>query len=145
MKSASVYLRKGAYFVHPLASSQGGDPCLFIGPVIKLEDDVDNALLGAAVLQALHGSRHDEPWPKQWKGLTRPLLDAAGVKSESAFHNGLKSVRVDLKEGIVEILPTTSKVPGNGAEALLGKEIKISLSDAEALGTAVLQALAISD
>jgi hypothetical protein len=145
MKSASVNWRKGAYFLHPLASSQGGVPSLFIGPVVKLEDNVGGAVLGAAVMRALEASRHDEPWPKQWTGRTKPLLDAAGVKSDSAFHKGLKSVRVDLQEGIVEILPTTSKVPGKGAEALPGQEIKIPLADAEALGTAVLQALAISD
>jgi hypothetical protein len=145
MKSASVYWRNGAYFVHPLASSRGGAPSLFIGPVVKLEDGADRAVLGAAVMQALEESRHDEPWPKQWKGRTQPLLDAAGVKSDSAFHKGLKSVRVDLKDGIVDILPTTSKVPGKGTEALPGKEIKIPLTDAETLGSAVLQALTISD
>jgi hypothetical protein len=145
MNSASVYLRKGAYFVHPLASSQGGDPCLFIGPVVKLKDGVDSTMLGAAVMQALQASRHDEPWPKQWKGLTKPLVDAAGVKTESAFNKGLKSVRVDLQGRIVDILPTTSKAPGRGAEGLTGKEIRIPLTDAEALGTAVLQALTISD
>src|ERR1700737_2277863 len=94
IKSATVYFRREHYYVHPLAGSGGGDPALFMEPVTTLEKGVDAAVLGNCVLQALQLSHHQAPWPTNWKNLTEPLLRAAGVKSESTFMKGTKSVRV---------------------------------------------------
>jgi hypothetical protein len=96
-------------------------------------------------MRALEQSRHDEPWPSSWKDRTRTLLDAAGVKSESTFQKGSRNVRVDLQGESIGILPTTSKQYRNASAPLMDKKIGIPLTDARALGVAVVQALAISD
>lgn len=145
LKSVSVYQRRGFYFVHPLAGSQGGDPALFIGPVLKLEEGADAAALGEAVLQSLKASHHNQPWPTSWKGLTQPLLDAAGVKSESTFMKSAKGVRVNLDQGVLQLLPSTSKDQANAGAPLMDQQIFLPLTDARSVGDAVLKALAVSD
>lgn len=118
LKSARVYLRRGYYLVHPLASSSGGAPTLFISPVAKLAEGADAAELGEAVSQALKASRHNEPWPTNWKGVAQALFDAAGVKTESSFMKGAKGVRIDLGDNALEFIPSTSKIyPNAGAAA----------------------------
>jgi hypothetical protein len=145
MKSANVYLRKGAYLLHPLAGSGGGDPCLFSEPVIKLAPGAAPAQIGEAVMTALRASRRDAPWPTEWKGLVKPLHDAAGVRSESTFRKGLLDVRVDLTGHVLKLTPTTSKGPDRGSSPILEKIITTDLTDATALGSAVIHALSLSD
>jgi hypothetical protein len=145
MKSASVYLRAGAYFVHPLAGSQGGDPCLFSEPVFRLDQSVTPAVLGETVIAALHASRHDAPWPIQWKDFCKPLYVAAGVRSETAFRKGLLHVRVDLTGTTLEIMPTTSTGPYKGSAPIMEKIITAELADPGSLGGAVTKALALCD
>jgi hypothetical protein len=143
LKSASVYLRRGFYYVHPLAGSGGGDPALFMEPVVKLQESVDAAALGECVLEALKRSHHNAPWPKIWKDFTAPLLREAGVKSETAFTRGAKYVRVNLDGGAVTLVTSTSKKYKNAA-APLG-EIKFALGDARELGLKLVEGLAASD
>lgn len=143
IKSATVYLRREHYYVHPLAGSGGGDPALFMEPVTRLEKDVDATVLGNCVQQALMLSHHKAPWPTNWKNLTGPLLRAAGVKSESTFMKGTKSVRVDLDAGAITIITTTSKEYPNAASSL--GEIKFPLGEPENLGLMVMRAISMSD
>ena len=145
LKSASVYLRRGFYYVHPLAGSGGGDPALLMEPVVKLEQAIEDGALGEAVLQALDLSHHHAPWPTDWKYVADPLYQAAGVKSLSAFMDGAKNVRVDLVAGGVSVLPTTSREHRNAFAPLTPQTISLALGDSAELGSAVVQALALSD
>jgi hypothetical protein len=138
-----VYFRREHYYIHPLAGSGGGDPALFMEPVTTLETDVDAAVLGNCVLQALQLSHHQAPWPTNWKNLTEPLLRAAGVKSESTFMKGSKSVRVDLDAGVVTIIYTTSKEYPDAASPQ--GEIKFPLGEARELGLMVMRGISLSD
>jgi hypothetical protein len=145
VRSASVYLRRGFYYVHPLAGSDGGDPALLVEPVTKLEVDVAANALGEVVLRALALSHHQAPWPTDWKRVTEPLYRAAGVKSESTFMSGAKYVRVNLIGHEVSVMPTTSKEHRNAFSPLADRAIEVSLDEPYQLGAAVVQALAISD
>jgi len=145
MKSASVYLRRGVFYVHPLAGSQGGDPCLFTGPVLQSPEHAGAEALGSLVRQAVEASHHHAPWPTDWKGLTDPLLAAASVKSMATFMKGATHVRVDVDRGELTVTPTTTKEHRNAFSPLKGREIKRAVgSDAE-WGKAVVHGFAMSD
>lgn len=145
LKSASVYLRRGAYYIHPLAGSAGGDPSLLMEPVIRLEQLVVNGMLGEAVQRALNLSHHHAPWPTEWTQVSDPLFRAAGVKSLSIFMKGTTNVRVDFVAGNVSVLPTTSKQHCNAFSPLMDRIIRLHLGNLDELGSAVAQALALSD
>lgn len=145
IKSASIYLRRGAYYIHPLAGSGGGDPSLLIEPVTRLEQHIASGVLGDAVQRALDLSHHHAPWPTDWKHVFDPLFQAAGVKSLSTFMNGTTYVRVDLVAGKVSVLPTTSKEHRNAFSPLTDRTIRLPLGNLHELGSAVALALSVSD
>ena len=143
LKSASVYLRKAQFYVHPLAGSSGGDPALFMEPVTVLEGTADAAKLGDAVLRALQLSHHHASWPIDWKGLSDPLLRAAGVKSESTFMKGSRHVRVNLDADTITVITTTSKIATDAASPL--GVLRCTAVDAYEVGKKVLEGIAASD
>ncbi len=145
LKSASVYLRRRAYYIHPLAGSAGGDPSLLMEPVIRLEQVVESGVLGEAVQRALNLSHHHAPWPTEWKHVSDPLFQAAGVRSLATFMNGTTNVRVDLVATNVSVLPTTSKQHRNAFSPLTDRIIRLHIGDLDELGSAVERALAFSD
>ena len=145
LKSASVYLRRAVYYIHPLAGSGGGDPSLLVAPVITLGQVVASSVLGEAVQRALDLSHHHAPWPTDWKHVSDPLFQAAGVKALSTFMNGTTNVRVDLVARNVSVLPTTSKQHRNAFAPLMDRIIRLHLGDPDELGLAVTRALAVSD
>ena len=145
MQSASIYLRRGFYYVHPLAGSGGGDPALLMEPVMKLEEGVDASVLGEAVTEALRLSHHHAPWPTDWKHVTDPLFAAAGGKSLSTFVNGARNVRVDLTAKPVSVLPTSSTEQRNAFSPLTALTVRLPLNDSAELGLAVRKALAASE
>lgn len=145
MKSASVYLRRGVYYIHPLAGSGGGDPALFMEPVLKLEESAGAAALGQSVRQALRSSHHNAPWPTDWTHVTDPLFAAAGVKSLSTFTKGSRYVRVDITAETVTVLPTTSREHRNAFSPMPDRIIRLSADEPLELGRAVQQAIAASE
>jgi hypothetical protein len=94
MHCAAVYQLKDRMFVHPWQQTTAG---LGIAsePYVSLPLDARPDSLGNLVLSALSKSGQTVPHPTIWRGLDKPRLEAAGVKSEKAFQTGARSVSVE--------------------------------------------------
>jgi hypothetical protein len=94
MKSAAVHQLKDRILLHPWQQTEMG---LGIAsePYLALPIDADAGKLGKSILDALGNSGRTVPHPTVWKGQDASRLKAAGVRSERAFQEGARYVRVE--------------------------------------------------
>jgi hypothetical protein len=143
MHSAAVYELKDRILVHPWQQTTAG---LGIAsePYIGLPLDAEPKSLGNSVLSALSHSGQTVPHPMTWKGLDKPRLEAAGVKSEKAFQSGARSVGVERGQAF-RLEPSRnggSKGDTKGFEPLPELSMSLPLSStAAALGQAIRNCL----
>jgi hypothetical protein len=90
--------------------------------------EVDTNIAGR-LLAALSNSREDVPHPTTWKGLTGPLLKAAGVRSFDAFAKPAKGVDISQDESGVVLIPTKNGGPRNAFLHLTDRALKSDTSD----------------
>jgi hypothetical protein len=145
--TASVYLRRGVLLV----SSEsylgcGGGGAVTNGWVMTGAADMDDVALGAAVRAALVATKCNVPMPD----FSRPLparqkvLAAVGVSGERQLGNGSTLVGVQLKDEVVELLPTRNDGAGGFSHLPeLAEQIEADVDDT-ALGRRIRAALARS-
>jgi hypothetical protein len=144
MKSAAIYQLKDRILVHPWQQTDMG---LGIAsePYLALPIEAAAAKLGTSVLDALGGSGRTVPQPTVWKGLAAARLKAAGVKSERAFHDGARYVRVERTDGGFLIEPSRNggtKGDAKGFEPLPDRAIALDAgASTDDLGKAVRKGL----
>jgi hypothetical protein len=74
---------------------------------VALAGSVSEEELGQAVVLMLDRSRTDVPRPDDLRPLMKPLLAAAGVRSQRAYYDGTRSVMVNRSaDGSVVVKPT---------------------------------------
>lgn len=105
MRSAAVYLLKDRILLHPYQTTPAGFG-LAGEPYTTLPTDCDVIALGTAVRDILNLAGYIVPQPASSIGLSKPRLQAAGVKSEAAFQRGSKYVAVEHIDGTFRIEPT---------------------------------------
>lgn len=94
MQRVAIYELKDRFLVHPWQRTTAGLG-MASEPYVCLPLDADPKTLGESVLKALSLSDRTVPHPASWKGLATARLDAAGVKSEKAFHSGARGLTVE--------------------------------------------------
>jgi hypothetical protein len=109
VKKAAAFQRAGKIFMHPYSETTQGF-WIFSEPV-AVAQAADNRL-GAELLAILSKSETRIPHPASWKGLTAPLLKAAGARSFDEFARLARSVDAYLEGGLVTLTPTTNGGPG---------------------------------
>jgi|SRR5579859_7291122 len=120
-ESAAAFLRNGKIFLHPeLRTTQG--VWIFAEPVTVASESSRD--LGAQVLAALSQSSSIVAHPATWKGITDPLLRAAGVRSFSAFARSARCVGIYLDENGMALTPMENRGPGKGFIHLNDKAIR---------------------
>jgi hypothetical protein len=141
---AAVYQLKDRILVHPWQQTPAGLG-IASGPYVSLPLDADAAALGSAVLAALSRSGQTVPHPSDWKGLSAPRLEAAGVRSEKAFQSGARSVDVERDDRAFRIEPSRNGGSKGDAKGFVPMpELAMSLpleSGAEVLGQATRASL----
>jgi hypothetical protein len=145
MRSVSVSLRSGKYFVVTIHGCDGSEPCISAGPVETLAIDSSNEDLGNAVFRGLARTTHNYPYPankEQWAQVTAPLLTAAGCKSWSAFAKLASDVRVNQIQERFHLLPGIRQKDSFAPAA--GRELEFNAPSAESLGNAVASELALA-
>src|SRR5688572_21201616 len=144
MKSAAIYQLKDRILVHPWQETDMG---LGIAsePYLALPLEATAAKLGTSVLDALGGSGRTVPHPTAWKGQAAARLKAAGVKSERAFQDGTRYVRVERTQGGFLIEPSRNggtKGDAKGFAALPSHAIALDAgASADDLGKAIRKGL----
>ena len=144
MKSAAVYQLKDRILVHPWQQTDTG---LGIAsePYVAIPLEADTGKLGASILDVLGESGRTVPHPTVWKGQAAPRLKAAGVKSERAFQDGARYVRVERTHRGFLIEPSRNggtKGDAKGFEPLPDRVIALNAgASADDLGKAVRMAL----
>jgi hypothetical protein len=145
MRSVSVSLRSGKYFVVTIHGCDGGEPCISAGPVEALPSNASHEDLGNAIVRGLQRTTHNFPYPankEQWAQVTAPLLSAAGCKSWGAFAKLASDLRVDQREERVHVLPCirqkTSFAP------VPDRELHLEAPSAHELGRLVATELAFA-
>jgi hypothetical protein len=105
MKSAAVHQLKDRILVHPWQQTDMGVG-IASEPYVAIPLEVDNEQLGKSILDALGDSGRTVPHPTVWKGQDASRLKAAGVKSERAFQDGARYVRIERTQGGFLIEPS---------------------------------------
>jgi hypothetical protein len=103
MKKAAAFLRDGKVFLHPYSRTTDGF-WIFSTPVLIAGESDEN--IGGQLLTVLSESTENVPHPTTWKGLTNPLLRAAGIRSFDTFARSAKCVDISCDEGSVTLTPT---------------------------------------
>jgi hypothetical protein len=105
MRSAAIYVLKDRVLLHPWQKTTEG---VGIGsePYATVSPQATAYRLGEVVLIALAASGKSVPHPKSWNNVARPRLEAAGVNSETAFHNGTLSVTVNWRDDVLSFEPS---------------------------------------
>jgi hypothetical protein len=144
LRSAAIYVLKDRVLLHPWQTTTDGVG-IASEPYIAVPKDADSFYLGEVLLSVLSASGQTVPHPKDWAGLSRPRLHAAGVKSEAAFHSGTLSTSVTWQGETLSFIPTSN---GGGSGPKMGfyplPESSSSVAagaGAGAIGTALRSAL----
>lgn len=142
-RSAGILSRGDRIFVHPVFRATTG-LSLTGSPVLVLNSSASDAELGDAVADALARNKVNVPppaSPEQEKALLSPILQAAGLKSWTAFSKGALSLWVEHDDELT-VLPL-KKTSSRGA--YLGEadsELRVPLPASSAqIGAAVREAL----
>lgn len=103
MKSVSVFRLSGRLFIHPNKRTTDG-VWLSRPSFVSLPLESTDEKIGETILALLEQSVGVVPHPRDWAGISKPRLDAAGVRTESAFMKGAKLVDVGL-DGDMSLAP----------------------------------------
>ena len=141
-KLASIYLRKGKFFV---SASHKTDAGFWVSDeensVIESNDE---STLQGAIVAALQRSQNGFPTPPREADLVGSLLSAANVSSWSTFSKLAKCVDVYLEKGKLVITPYKNIGGSDGFEPMT-KNAVVLPEGSTALGSAVIAAFAMAE
>lgn len=129
-RGASIYFRRGILY---LKASSASDVAGWIehGTCISVKNTSSAELKGVAALKALSESRDSYPHPKDWKEfgrrVTKPFLDAVGVRSWSALMEGTQSINLRSDGVQLRLQPMRNMGRREGFELIDGADVVISL------------------
>jgi hypothetical protein len=111
---------------------------------VALAGNVSDEALGQAALLMLDRSRTEVPRPEDLRPLMKPLLAAAGVRSQRAYYEGTRSVGISRSaEGSVVVKPT--RRDHRSFLGLADRSIALAAATAVGLGAAIREGLARSE
>lgn len=145
-KDVSIYKLRDRILMHPNQITSAGI-WLATPEYVVLGLDSSAQKIGNAVFIALENSGNTIPHPISWTGLSKPRLDAAGVKSEAAFHKSTRLVSVIKNLTQIEIKPSRNggtKGDERGFHYLSNATIHLAChASATEIGQAILSAFAL--
>ncbi len=127
MLHATAYLRGDKVIIHPLSETTDG--VLVLDSPVTISDFSNSSELGQKVIGALNASKIQVPHPSVWKGLFDPVLNLAGVKSQSVFMKSSKCVFIKSNGSEIEIVPTKNMGVKGGFEHLVDLSLKTTSKD----------------
>ncbi len=152
-RQAVADTRAGRVFVTSWWTSEGKYPLLVQGDWVEAaEEPVGDEMLGGLVRSALASSRDGVPVPDfrndpEWRHRRGKLLKLAGVRSETQYARGTRSVSVqwDDAQPDIEMTPFRNGGRRDGFTEMPDQVIiQDAAADDAALGAAVRRALAVA-
>jgi hypothetical protein len=143
----TVYRRRGVLILEPSCRTVAS---VWIGslPIVKLDEECPNQVLGQTLLDLLEKSRTGVPHPAhpESKALLQPLLDAAGVKSYRAFAKGTTSCGVVQDQRQLKFELTRNERGKGTFFPLIDREFSIPAdSSPKEIGAALREALELCE
>jgi hypothetical protein len=143
MKAATLYERKGKLYVHSSSRTTAGVWIINVPPLTVDRARVGD--IGRSIRECLEASREGVPHPEVFTNLFDSVLDLAGVKSFATFVKSAKCVEIEMVDGeAVVLIPTRNEGAEDGFVPLPNK-MEVPLGSDDALGSAAIAALAISE
>ncbi len=106
MRMVMVHLRSSKVLIQALGKTEGFGVWVVYGPVAisTLTDPQLGNLIVDTFKHSIAGIKH--PSKDQWPFVLTPLLEAAGVKTQSAFRRGLKTIKLQEIAGNCSLEPS---------------------------------------
>ena len=142
MKAATIYERMGTLYIHSLSKTVAG-VWLMNAPVLAVSK-ANGREIGDAIRKCLAGSREGIPHPKVFERTFDAVQQLAGVKSYRTFVKSAKCVQVWMEGSETTMTPTRNGGSRGGFAPISHKSI-VATNSEEALGAAVIEALAASE
>ena len=152
-RSAKVQLRRELLIISSWSATEGNFPAFIQGDWAEaVPEHVADAELGALVRQALAASREGVPYPDfrndpELARRRKLLFKPAGVRRESEFARGTRSVSIDWQDTEPEVKITPQRNGGRreGFTQMLDQVVTVdaNLDDAD-LGAVVRHALGVA-
>lgn len=145
MKFATIYKRGAVLIIHPTSKTTAG---VGIGtpPFLVVDADASPGIIGRELVQALQAGRSGIPHPVDWSNVGTPLLEAAKVRSWSAFVRGTLCCVVSDDGKDIGLIPTVNRGARTGFEHLPDDELSVpSTAPPEQVGLAVRKALELAE
>jgi hypothetical protein len=136
MKAASIYLRRGKFFVDTESRTTAGF-WIATGPVRVLNES-DSAGVSEALKSALEASTTGVDTPSPGEDLTGPMLAAAGLKSWGSFVKDAKCVGATLADGVITLTPDR-KVDELGNYVPISEKARTVRASSSELGSAIIE------
>jgi len=126
MQLATVYKRKGAYYVHSDSQTTDG-VWIAVRPFLRISVEEGAAALVSAMKDALRSSRTNIEHPTNWDSIEYPIPELAGVKSWATFMRNACCLSVKADGGKLLLIPNRNMGPKEGFKALPEKTLDMPL------------------
>jgi hypothetical protein len=141
VERATAYRTKDAFVVHAESRTTDG-VWIATEPYIRLRMGCSLDELGEAVLAALAASRSEVAHPTDWKGVLKPLVKVAGLKSWSSLARVARCVGVEASSEGIAFVPSENLGPREGFAPRTDLALLVSrAAGAAALGRALSEAI----
>ncbi|WP_428262367.1 hypothetical protein [Haliangium sp.] len=142
MKSANLDRRKQQWIIATCSQTTDG-VWLHDGEYTVLPAESAPATVAEALQAALARTRIGIPHPQDWTGHVKPLLDAAGVKTWSAYVRDTRAISVEQADDDIVLTPTVNRGAREGFGFLSEQAIHVPSTATHAeIGAAIEKALA---
>lgn len=139
MRCATLYRRKKLLIVHALSKTVDG-VWVLTSPCETLSEDSSAALIGEAILRCLERSRSGIPDPKSFGDLSKPLLEAAGVKTLATFEKTAIAVEIEQENSGEDIVLLPTQNMGEDGFVPTNDRVQARVAP-DSVGTEALRAL----
>jgi hypothetical protein len=141
MKSASVYFFRDRIIVNANSRTTSGVWVIDSEAYVIPANDSEPTEVGALVLKVLDQSKAGVPHPASWAGQFLPVLEAAGVRTMTAFMKHAYLLQSELNELQLSLIPTVNLGTKDGFAEQTDIRETFETFDAREVGDAVLRLL----
>ncbi len=139
MKSVAVMLLQQQYYLHPYSETTEG-VLIKADPEVIIHDLNDKHCISKTLLKMFDCSVKGVKHPTDWSKFNKPFWKLGGNKSWSVFNKSAKYVGVNLKNEVIQLIPTKNAGARGGFEPINDKAIEVSLTEIGTIADILIEA-----